>query len=267
MAESKSFYYQQKKIYCRISGTGPCVVLLHGFGETGSVWDQQLPFLAKHYSVLVPDLPGSGASDAIDDMSMEGLAACMAALVQDHTPEKHCLIGHSMGGYIALAYAEKFEDRLSGLGLFHSTAYADTPAKVENRKKAIEFVNEKGAAPFLQVAIPGLFANSTVQKRPELIEKQIKGSHNFSASSIVSYYSAMLIRPDRCAVLKSFDKPILFVLGNFDSLVLPEDLLAQARLAKKGYIHRLECSGHMGMLEEPEKTNQILTSYLVRVFG
>ena len=267
MVASNSFTYQQKIIHYRISGSGPCVVLLHGFGETGAVWDQQLSFLAKYYSVLVPDLPGSGASEAIDDMSMEGLAACMAALIQDHTPEPHCLIGHSMGGYIALAYAEKFEDRLSGLGLFHSTAYADTPAKAESRKKAIELVSTKGPKPFLQVAVPGLFANSTAKKQPELIEKQIKDSHNFSASSIVSYYSAMMIRPDRCAVLTSFDKPILFILGNFDSLVPPEDLLAQARLAKYGYTYRLECSGHMGMLEEPEKTNQILTSYLARVFG
>ncbi|MFM8592207.1 MAG: alpha/beta fold hydrolase [Sphingomonadales bacterium] len=253
---------QQKKMYYRISGSGPVVVLLHGFGETGSVWEGQQAFLSQHYTVLVPDLPGSGKSETISTMSMEGIADCIALLLRSLTAAPHCLIGHSMGGYIALAYAERYADRLTGLGLFHSTAYADTPDKIETRKKAIEFVHKNGAGAFLSVAIPGLFAPATAAHNPELIEKQIKEAHNFSSASVVSYYSAMMIRPDRSAVLKHFEKPVLLVSGDADTLVPSQDLMQQTRLAKKGYFYRLEQSAHMGMLEEPEKTNQILSSYL-----
>jgi pimeloyl-ACP methyl ester carboxylesterase len=267
MVRTDPFIYQSRKISYRRAGNGPLVVLLHGFGETSSIWNSQMQWLAQHYTVLVPDLPGSGASEAIDDMSIEGLAACIDLLVRSVSDDPFCLIGHSMGGYIALAYAERFADRLTGLGLFHSTAYADSPAKIETRKKAIEFVHAKGAGAFLALAIPGLFAPTTKAHRPELIEKQIEEAHNFSSSSVVSYYGAMMIRPDRSAVLKQFEKPVLFVSGDADTLLPPEDLMQQARLSKKGYIYILEQSGHMGMLEEPEKTNQILTSFLSRVVG
>jgi pimeloyl-ACP methyl ester carboxylesterase len=261
------FTYKERTIGYRIGGKGPLVVLLHGFGATGSVWEEQAEHLAPYYQVLVPDLPGSGASEAIPDMSLEGLAEMVAALVASLTTASHTLIGHSMGGYIALAYAERYAEKLNGLGLFHSTAYADSAAKIETRKKAIAFVNVNGARAFLSVAIPGLFAPATVSERPMLIEKQIKETYNFSTSSVVSYYSAMMIRPDRCAVLKRFEKPVLFVSGEADTLIPTQDLLAQATLTKKGYFYQLQHSGHMGMLEEPEKTNQILTSYLASLVG
>lgn len=261
------FLYQEKRIYYRIKGKGPLVLLLHGFGETGSVWDQTLQALGTDYTIIVPDLPGSGQSEAINDMSMEGIADCMALLSAEHSPAPHCLIGHSMGGYIALAYAERYPNRLKGLGLFHSTAQADLPAKVETRKKAIDFIRTHGVPAFMDLAIPGLFAPHTIQEHPELIEKQLKEAHNFLASSVVSYYNAMMNRPDRCKVLEKFDHPVLFVLGHFDTLLPPEDLLRQTTRSKKSYIYTMERSGHMGMIEEPEKTKQILAVYLNRVFG
>jgi pimeloyl-ACP methyl ester carboxylesterase len=153
------------------------------------------------------------------------------------------------------------------MGLFHSTAYADGLAKKETRKKAVDFVRSHGVPAFMEVVIPGLFAPHTIQEQPELIKKQLKESHNFLASSVVSYYDAMMKRPDRLGVLEQFEHPVLFVLGNFDTLLPTEDLLEQAARSKKSYIYRLERSGHMGMIEEPEKTNQILVSYLTRVFG
>ncbi|MFM7646352.1 MAG: alpha/beta fold hydrolase [Sphingomonadales bacterium] len=266
-AVANTFFYQEKKIVYQVAGTGPLIVLLHGFGETSTVWDAQLAYLSHHYQVLVPDLPGSGKSETLSDMSIEGLADCMASLVLSITNDTHCLVGHSMGGYIALAYGERYMQRLNGLGLFHSTAYADTPAKKSTRKKAIEFVSENGADAFLRIAIPGLFAPPTAALRPELIEKQIEEAHNFLSSSIVSYYSAMMIRPDRSAVLTSFQRPVLFISGNYDTLIPCDDLLQQAKITKKGYFYTLEQSGHMGMLEEPEKTNQILTAYLARLVG
>jgi len=113
------------------------VVLLHGFAEDGDVWKYQLADLAAGYLVIVPDLPGSGRSDMTDDMSIEGMALCVKKIIDHELPANASLaedgitmIGHSMGGYITLAFANKYPGLLAGFGLFHSTAFADTEEKI-----------------------------------------------------------------------------------------------------------------------------------------
>lgn len=250
----------------RQRGSGPLVVLLHGFGEDGSVWNAQLDYLASHYTVLVPDLPGVGKSDLQTDMSMEGLASLVHQVVQTITTAPHCLIGHSMGGYIALAYAQQYPGALAGLGLFHSTPKADTPERVTLRKKAIDFVQTHGAHPFLTNSLPSLFAPVTREGQPALIKKHLERSYNFSPTAIVRYYEAMLARPDRSQLLERFDGCVLLVAGRFDEVVPPEDTEALSRQIKEVYFYTLDASGHMGMLEEPDQSNMLLERYLKAVF-
>ena len=101
-----------KRISYSLEGNGPNLLLLHGFGEAGWVWESMARKLADQYTVLVPDLPGSGNSEAIDDMSIDGLARRMHELMKEIGWEQCVLIGHSMGGYIALAWAEFFPKSL-----------------------------------------------------------------------------------------------------------------------------------------------------------
>ena len=115
-----------KKLFYRVTGTGKPVILVHGFGETGAVWDQQVDHLQTSWQLIVPDLPGSGLSDEIPDMSMEGLAEAIHAIIHEEEIDACPVIGHSMGGYIALALAENYPNHVSSLGLFHSTAFADS---------------------------------------------------------------------------------------------------------------------------------------------
>lgn len=261
--QTHELHYNGKWLFYRTSGEGPLVVLLHGFGEDGTIWKRQYELFPKH-RLLIPDLPGSGRSEAIDDMSMEGLAEAVKAIIAAATtPQKGVImIGHSMGGYVTLAFAEKYPGMLRAFGLFHSTAFADSDEKKESRRKAIRFIEENGAAAFLRTATPNLYAPQSQKQHPEWIAEHLEAVHNFLAASLVSYYKGMIERPDRTAVLKESKVPVLFVLGHHDIAVPLRDGLAQCHLPSLSYIHFLENTGHMGMIEETEKANAILSEFV-----
>ena len=262
---TKTISYQDKKISYSINGSGRPVVLIHGFGEEANVWKYQAELMQKKFKLIIPDLPGSGSSEMITDMSMSGQAEVIRSILQAEKIDTCIMIGHSMGGYITLAFAEKYPKQLTGFGLFHSSGYADNEEKKEAREKGIEFITRNGAFEFLKTATPKLFALATRDERPQLIEEQIASLHNFSDASLVSYYKAMMKRPDRTEVLRKATVPVLFIIGKYDSAVLMEDVLKQCRLSKKSYIHILRKSGHMGMLEEKEESYRILEEYLLEI--
>ncbi len=273
--QEKNFILNGKKIFYRTQGEGPAVVvLLHGFGEDGSIWDH-LSGVLQNYHLIIPDLPGSGHSEMIADMSMEGMANALRDLIVHETatiffkegePGSVVMIGHSMGGYITMAFAEMYPQMLEGFGLFHSSAFADNEEKKETRRKGIRFIEENGAYEFLKTVTPNLFSASSKEKRPELIEKQIALGNNFSDAALVSYYRSMMERPDRTSVLKTTKVPVLFILGKYDNAVPLEDGLKQCYLPHLSYIHILEHTGHMGMLEEPRESKQYLKHFLENTF-
>lgn len=258
----KSIYYQGHKIYYTIVGKGKPVVFIHGFGETGSVWKNQIDFFSNELEMIIPDLPGSGDSEMIEDMSMEGMAEVIHAILQEEKKDPLPVIGHSMGGYIALAFAEKYPSLLTGLGLFHSTAFADSEEKKDTRRKGIAFINEHGAFEFLKTTSPNLFSPATKSENPDLIEEFISGLNNFSPQALVSYYNAMMNRPDRTEVLRNASYPVLFILGKYDNAVPLADTLKLCSLPENSYIEILKNSGHMGMLEEPVQSNYALANFL-----
>jgi len=261
--EKKEFNYEGKKISYRTTGSGPMVVLLHGFGEEGSVWRNQYNLFLDN-QLVIPDLPGSGESDMIDDMSMEGLAVAMMEMINTigREDERIILIGHSMGGYVTLAFAEKYPERLKAFGLFHSTAFADSEEKKETRRKGISFVEQHGAFSFLKTSVSNLFAPANREQNEALIEEQFDTVRNFSGTALVHYYEAMMQRPDRTAVLQKTTQPVLFVMGKYDAAVPLEDGLKLCYLPQLSYIHLLENSGHMGMLEEAAHTNQLFVQFV-----
>jgi pimeloyl-ACP methyl ester carboxylesterase len=258
----KTISIDQAIIHYAVTGTGHPVVLIHGFGENSDVWKKQVEFLKGSYQLIVPELPGSGQSAMIHDMSMEGMAEVIKQILDKENIITCTLIGHSMGGYITLAFAEKYPERLNGFGLFHSTAYADSEEKKATRKKGIAFIEQHGAFEFLKTATPNLFSARTKEEQPELIDQQIAGLRNFLPSSLVSYYQAMIQRPDRTNVLKTSAAPVLFIMGENDNAIPIKDVLEQCHLPGKSYIHVFNDSGHMGILEEADKTNKALAQFL-----
>ena len=262
--QTKNILFKGKTLFYRVTGSGPLVVLLHGFGEDGAIWKGQFD-LFSGYTLVVPDLPGTGRSEGIDDMSMEGLAEVVKAMIDTEGGENAVvvLIGHSMGGYITLAFAERYPDRLRSFGLFHSSAFADSEEKKATRQKAIQFISERGAAAFLKTATPNLYAQETREQHPGWIDEHLAATHNFSADFLVSYYRSMIQRPDRTAVLKNSRVPVLFVMGQHDAAVPLQDGLKQCYLPQIAYIHVLRNSGHMGMIEEKDLTDKILSKFVV----
>jgi pimeloyl-ACP methyl ester carboxylesterase len=262
--EKRSSLYNNKKLVYYTSGKGNVVVLIHGFGEDSSVWKNQLDALSG-FQLILPDLPGSGGSDIQEDMSMEGLASAVQTILTVENVNSCTIIGHSMGGYVTLAFAERFPEQLNGFGLFHSTAYADSEEKMATRKKGIEFISKNGAAAFLKTTTANLFAPVMKEQNPELIEKQINDVSYLSDAALIAYYESMIKRPDRTNILKQTNLPVLFVLGKYDNAVPLNDGLQQTHMPRLSYIHVLEQSGHMGMMEETEKANIILNQYLTNL--
>lgn len=245
-------------------GTGPAVVLLHGFGEDGTVWDNLLEAI-KNYTFLVPHLPGTGASEAAALSDIDGMAGVVHRILLQEGIAKATVLGHSMGGYIALAFAEKYSAHLTALGLIHSTAFADNDEKKETRKKGIRFIQEHGAAAFLETTIPNLFSPYTKERNPHLMEPLLHSAAGFSDAALIHYYEAMMQRPDRTGVLKKMQIPVLLLLGRHDTAVPLADGLKLAPMAALTAVHVLENSAHMGMLEEKEETKKIIANFLGQI--
>ncbi|MEP7237707.1 MAG: alpha/beta hydrolase [Ferruginibacter sp.] len=265
--ESKTFIYQSSAIFYRTVGNGKPLVLIHGFAEDGDIWKNQIEFLKQHFYLIIPDLPGSGKSEMITNMSIESFAEVIKEIIT-HEFQKFplqgaegVLAGHSMGGYIALAFAEKYPELLSSIALVHSSTFADSEEKKANRLKSIEFVKKNGAYEFLKAVIADLFTETWSANNNETVEQQIEKSRSFADEAIIKYYKAMINRPDRTHVLKNFFKPILFIIGEHDKAVPFEQSMQQCYLPQISHVHILRNSAHMGMLEEAEKTNEILLHF------
>jgi pimeloyl-ACP methyl ester carboxylesterase len=237
--------------------------LLHGFAEDGAVWENQVDALGAGCRLLIPDLPGSGRSSALPaSTSLESLAVVIKEGLDQLDIDRVIFIGHSMGGYIALAFAALFPERLSAFGLFHSTAYPDSDEKKATRRKAIEFIRANGAAPFIRQSTPNLFSIHTRENRPELIETTIRNYSGLAPQSLIGYYEAMIARPDRTAVLREFPRPVFFMMGEDDTVVPLQQGLEQSWLPSISHLHIVPHAGHMAMLAYPEKTNQLTRDFI-----
>jgi len=276
----KTILYQNKKIFYRSIGSGDPVMLVHGFGEDGNVWRPpqtrpkkglpnsqpwlfETPSLINRFKFIIPDLPGSGQSEMIEDMSMEGMAEVLHSIIHEENIDQCTVIGHSMGGYITLALVESYWNHVNAFGLFHSSAFADTEEKKETRKKGIEFINQHGAFEFLKTSTPNLFSPNSKEQIPNSIAKFIDSLKDFTPQALIAYYNAMMDRPDRTSILKNTKKPVLFIAGEHDIAIPINDVLKQCHLPEKSYIHVLKKSGHMGMMEETQNANRILEEFLL----
>lgn len=261
--------FESKKIFYRIEGKGKPVLLLHGFGENGNIWNKQIKILKENYCLIIPDLPGSGQSEMLEGKrTIEDYAEVVKAIAEESVLKKEnqfCLIGHSMGGYITLAFAEKYPELLNSFGLFHSSAFADDIQKIEIRKKGIQFIKNNGAEPFLKISIPNLFSELTQKERPELPEALLNISKNISPESLIQYYEAMISRPDRIHVLQAFLKSVLFIIGKYDTAIPLHLSMQQCHLPSISSIHILEHSGHVGMWEEADLSTSYIKEFLKRI--
>lgn len=250
-------------IYYSKNGFGPVVVLLHGFGEDSTVWQQQVQYLETSYQLITPDLRGSGASDTLAPASsIEQMADDVIEILQ-HENIDHCtIIGHSMGGYVALALVEKYPSWFNGIGLVHSTSYADNEEKKQARTKSIEFIEQNTAAEFIKATIPNLFGDAFKINYPNKVNALIERGQNFTKEHLIAYYRSMIARPDRTHVIEHTKVPVLYFIGGEDKAVNPADALQQAGLPAVCSVQLVTGIAHMGMLEASDKLNKTLEDFL-----
>lgn len=251
------------RIYFEEKGNGLPVVLIHGFCETHAVWEHLVNQLAGAYRVIAIDLPGFGKSDSLPDpFTIDGVADHILKLLTVEWKLETCvLLGHSLGGYVVLAMAEKKPEMFSALGLVNSTAYADTKKRKLNRNKVLAFVSRHGAEPFVRSFIPPLFYSKSNPHINAVLEHGVK----LSPHTLLSYTKAMRDRPNRTHVLKAFNKPILFLAGRQDTLIPVKEIEEQVCLARNSEVHVLYNTAHMSFLEKEEVTLHIIRNFLASV--
>jgi pimeloyl-ACP methyl ester carboxylesterase len=233
------------------------LVLLHGFGEDSNIWNGFVPFLQKDFQVICPDYSLNDDLTSIDDyadfvnaeLDRVGVSLCI-------------MVGHSMGGYITLAFAEKYPEKMLGLGLFHSTTFDDSAETKANRLKTADFLQNYGTEAFIKSFTPNLFATEFAKEHPEIIQKHIDAYAQLPVSALVTATLAMRNRPSRQHILQEANYPILLIIGGQDSRIPMADLVAQSKMPKKPSIEIFYEVGHMGMLEEPFETLQALRNFL-----
>ena len=262
----KKILYNGEELSYEISGTGLAVMLIHGFTEDHQIWKPVLKGLEKKYKWILPDLPGSGESPFNKSLlQLKDFSGAINAILENEKIEWLVLIGHSMGGYISLAFAEEYPEKLRGLGLFHSSSYPDSAEKKEARIKNIRFIQKNNPALFIDQAIPGLFSESFKAAHLEEIRKLVERYANFSRESLVQYLDAMKNRPATTGVLKSILKPVLFIMGQEDKAVPIKDSLEQCHLPQISYIHILSHTAHMGMIENTSLCNSLIDQFLSEI--
>lgn len=239
----------------------PTLVLVHGYCENNSIWQDIAPRLSEWYYVVCPDLPGFGESPVyFDDYTIDTLADELNQLLLTLKIDRCVLIGHSMGGYVSLAFAEKYKAKLAGLGMFHSTAFADSPEKKVTRTKASRFIKENGTQQFVASLFSSLFAEANQHRN--LIEKLVNEASKIPNNSAALAMEAMRERPDRTKIIQTLDKPILYITGKQDTAVPFHQNIEECFLAKDSMLVPLQSVGHMGMFEEPEIVTKQLKHFL-----
>ena len=247
----------------------PTIVFLHGFAESREVWTDFTRSFPEDYRLLAPNLPGHGTNLApVPDFSMEAQARhIIDYLNKKGCPEPVLLVCHSMGGYVALALAERWPERVAGLALINSTALADTDEKRQNREKNIGFVERHGVAKFMESFVRPLFAPTNRDKLTDargLLEEIGKAT---PASTIIGALRGMAARPERTKVLANAKFPVLMVAGKHDVAVHFDDAVRQAALPPVAAALFLDGSGHQAYLEQPEETRHAVLAMAGAVFG
>lgn len=250
-----------------ISGKGnQPIILIHGFGEDSRIWKHQIDFLQNAFRFYIPDLPGTGESKiGTNELSVESMAEVIKQMIDEEKIDQCIMLGHSMGGYVTLAFAELYSERLSAFGLIHSTAYADNEEKKAARQKSISFIKEHSAAEFMQTTIPNLFSKSFNTEHKDQVEELIEQGNQFTAEALIAYYTAMINRPDRSHILQKTTVPVLFFIGEEDKAVSPADALAQTALPTVCMAKLVPGIAHMGMLEATKELNTTIREFCTTV--
>lgn len=259
MQTSKVIEINSHKFYYSLQGEGKCLILIHGYGAAGYIWNSIIPLIDKQWCVLIPELPGSGISDVQPNASIEDFADMLHAILQKENISQCVIIGHSMGGYIAMQFAKKYASMLLGVGLLHSHVFADDEEKKAGRNKSAEFIIQHGAEVYLKDFAPKLFSKESDKK---LIDTHLKNIAPTPVNGLTTHLKAMANREDTSDVLRNLNVPVFFGIGEDDGIMPKEVLLKQTSIAAVSQVELFDDSGHMSMLEQPAELAKAINTFL-----
>lgn len=262
--EQKTLYIPEFEITCAyvIIGNGPNVMLIHGLCESNEVWAEHAESLSDDYRVLLPDLPGFGKSEPFADgnFDLERVQKVVFAMADAEGFDTFSVVGHSMGGYTALAMLEAQAKRLKGISMFHSTAHADSDEKKKGRDKSIKVLNQNRDLFFREV-FKNLFNSERLTEFMPLVQELYEASKNIETETVTGTLKALRNRKDRLALLNKFYGHISYFIGRHDNVLPADDLIEEAESLVVDY-YLAETSGHMGFYEAPEEVDDYLFAFL-----
>jgi pimeloyl-ACP methyl ester carboxylesterase len=257
------FSYKGGRIHYSDSGNGNVIVLLHGYLESSEVWNGFAEKLSSQFRVVAVDLPGCGLSDVYGDVhSMEFMAQAIKALMDSLNIKKMVLTGHSLGGYVALAFLELFPENLSGYCLFHSQPFADTPAALDKRKREIEIVKKGKKNLMYPDNVIKMFANSNLEKYSDALQRSKKIASQIPGEGIIAVLNGMMIRPSRVTFMEESKVPCLWILGSMDNYIQCDVIQSKVIAPSNAKVAILKNSGHMGFIEEQDLSVKIVADFV-----
>ena len=257
--------FQKKSIAYSDEGDGKVIVLLHGFTESSRIWQSFSKKLSVKYRVISVDLPGHGQSAVYGaGHTMDFMADVVCFILKKLRIGKCLMIGHSMGGYVTLAFAEKYPERLKGFTLFHSHCFADSTAEQDNRNRTISIV-DRDKFSYVAQFIPSLFPVEVHKKHAAFIQRMIQQASKMQKEGVVAALEGMKNRKDQTELLKQTKLPVLFILGLKDTRVPVPRIWDMITLPVVADILLLRQCGHMGYVEAPKKTLEVIHGFAKKV--
>ncbi len=264
---SKHILFRDKKIHFSVQGNGKAIVMLHGFAESMEIWNYFIRKLSAKFTVISIDLPGHGRSECLDiPHTMENMADAVYEVIKSLNPGPCIMVGHSMGGYVTLAFAERYPKKLKGFTLFHSQAAADSEEARDNRDRMVALIR-KDRRGFIRTFVPSLFDPGNVKRCREDIEELRKQAAMMAKEGIIAAQEGMKVRPDRTHILANAQVPVQFIIGKNDPKIALELIMSQTTLPPHSEITLLEGVGHAGFYEAREETYKSIKAFAERILS
>jgi 3-oxoadipate enol-lactonase len=253
------------RVEVRVDGSdGASIVLIAGFPLTREIWNSQADALSRRHRTIRPDLRGIGKSGVPDGpYLMERLASDVATVLDALGIERVALAGHSLGGYVCLAFARMFTERVTHLALVCSRLAADSSEQAEARREMADRIErEVSMESAIDAYLPRLTAPQTAAERPDIVARVREMAGSIEPKGAASMLRGMAMRAPADDIAPDLDVPVLIVAGGRDVVISMEETHAIARAFPRGRLIVCENSGHLPMLEEPEKVTDALISLL-----
>ncbi len=246
--------------YAFKKGVGEPVILLHGFLEDLNMWQGVIAAIPN--PVYAPNFPGIGNSSFENQNSINSLSKKIRNWFSELNILPAIVLGHSMGGYVALQFAKNYPENVLALGLLQSTSKPDSSSKIESRNSLIAHLNNYSKKAIIQ-SIPSLFSNISAQNFQQSISEIQQNVEQTSTEVLLSQIEAMRDRADHSVFLQEIKKPVLLVSSTNDSLFQVRDVIEESFLINKAVVCILPNTGHMATYENPSKLLKVINDFLI----